>query len=380
MRREQCRPRDNWQEKVAKRGLTYHTLGGKPYWDESASYHFGSREIDVLERATNELHAMCLAAAGHVIANKRYAELGIPELAVPLIERSWEEEPPSLYGRFDFGYDGKNPPKLFEYNADTPTALIEAAVTQWDWQEEYYGDGVVDQFNSIHDRLIAKWRDILPTLPSKLIHFGYLDNPEDWMTVAYLMDTAQQAGATYQALVLEQVHWDPLVRAFVDQHGMLIQSFFKLYPWEWLVAEGYAQYLAQSLEKTRWIEPPWKMLLSNKGLLPILWELYPEHPNLLPAYRGGPRDLVDFVKKPIHSREGANIELYRNRSVRAATDGPYANGAFVCQALYELPSFDGNVPVIGSWVIDGEAAGIGIRESDGPITNNSSRFVPHIIV
>jgi glutathionylspermidine synthase len=37
----------------------------------------------------------------------------------------------------------------------------------------------------------------------------------------------------------------------------------------------------------------------------------------------------------------------------------------------------GSFPVIGSWVIGDAAAGIGIREDDGPITRNSSRFVPH---
>jgi len=35
---------------------------------------------------------------------------------------------------------------------------------------------------------------------------------------------------------------------------------------------------------TRWIEPPWKAVLSNKGILPLLWEMFPGHPNLLPAY------------------------------------------------------------------------------------------------
>lgn len=380
MRREICRPRPHWQQKVADRGLTYHSIDGKPYWDESACYQFGTREIDELERATNELHSLYLAAAEHVITSKRYAELGIPDLAVPLIERSWEEDSPSLYGRFDLGYDGVNPPKLFEYNADTPTALIEAAVTQWDWQEEYYGDGVVDQFNAIHDRLIAKWRESVPSLPEGSVHFAYLDNAEDWMTVAYLMDTARQAGIAVKALAVEQIHWDELLKTFVDQHGLFIHSLFKLYPWEWLVAETYAAHLEQSVEKIRWIEPAWKMILSNKGLLPILWELYPDHPNMLPAYRGSPRSLRDYVKKPIHSREGANIELVRGGRVRTSTSGPYGNGAFVYQGLYDLPCFAGNYPVIGSWVVGGEAAGMGIRESASPITDAASRFVPHVII
>jgi glutathionylspermidine synthase len=38
----------------------------------------------------------------------------------------------------------------------------------------------------------------------------------------------------------------------------------------------------------------------------------------------------------------------------------------------------GNYPVIGSWVIYGESAGIGIREDRQEVTTNSSRFVPHL--
>ena len=37
-------------------------------------------------------------------------------------------------------------------------------------------------------------------------------------------------------------------------------------------------------ETAHFFEPPWKMVLSNKGILPILWEMYPNHPNLLPSY------------------------------------------------------------------------------------------------
>ena len=45
--------------------------------------------------------------------------------------------------------------------------------------------------------------------------------------------------------------------------------------------------------------------------------------------------------------------------------------------MHALPAFDGNYPVIGSWIIGDDAAGIGIREDDTPITRNTSRFVPH---
>ena len=191
MRRIAATPRPGWQAKVEEAGLTWHT-GEQPYWNESAFYEFTAKEVDVLEAATNELEKMTLQAAQHVIDNKLYSRLAIPEIAVPLIESSWEAEPPALYGRFDLAFDGVNPPKLLEYNADTPTSLLEAAVVQWYWLQDCFPKR--DQFNSLHERLIALWKDLAQYLPGRRIDFCSMDDAEDGMTVTYLQDTAQQAG------------------------------------------------------------------------------------------------------------------------------------------------------------------------------------------
>src|SRR5580692_7573213 len=108
MRRVVSTPRDHWEARVEAAGLTWHS-GERAYWNEFAFYELTPREVDVLESSTNELAGMTLCAAQHVIDNKLYSKLGIPESAVPLIERSWHEEPPSLYGRFDLAYDGSSP-------------------------------------------------------------------------------------------------------------------------------------------------------------------------------------------------------------------------------------------------------------------------------
>lgn len=137
---------------------------------------------------------------------------------------------------------------------------------------------------------------------------------------------------------------------------------------------------------TNFIEPAWKLVLSNKGILPILWEMYEGHPNLLPSYFGDGANYLycgySFVKKPIFSREGANISLY----TRGGLDGPYlespgeyGNGPFIYQGWVDT-KVDDKYAVIGSWLVDHESAGMGIRESDGPITDNLSRFVPHVII
>lgn len=370
MRRVAAAPRVHWQSRVEAAGLTWHS----DYWNESAFYEFTRKEAETLESSTNELAQMTLRAAQNIIDNKLYAKLGIPQCAILLIEKSWEAEPPSLYGRFDLAYDGSNPPKLLEYNADTPTSLLEAAVVQWYWLREAHPS--CDQFNSIHDRLVARWKELSAYLPDRRINFCSIDDAEDGMTVAYLLDTAQQAGLAASMFPIDEIGWNGM--ELVGPDDQPLGAVFKLYPWEWMVREDFAKHLGQ--DRTVWIEPPWKMLLSNKGILPVLWELYPEHPNLLEARFENAGEMTAWVRKPLLGREGANITLHQ-AGVDLETEGDYGAEGFIFQELAPAACFNGMHAVIGSWVIGHEAlsaAGIGIRESESPIITNTSRFVPHL--
>jgi glutathionylspermidine synthase len=332
--------------------------------------------VEVVEDATNELSRLCLEAAEYVIKNDLFVRLGIPSGAIPIVKWSWENSQPSLYGRMDLAYDGFHPPKLLEYNADTPTALLEASVVQWLWLQEKFPNA--DQFNSIHERLVSTWAKLKARLDS-LLHFGYMDSGtgEDLMTITYLRETAEEAGIRTKEIEMPAIGWNS-ERGFVDLDENRITSIFKLYPWEWMLAEGFATHLLETYREMNWIEPIWKMLLSNKGILPLMWELSPGHPNLLEAYADGPGTLQEYVRKPLLSREGTNIRLQtRDRVIE--TSGPYGKEGYIYQAVASLPLLDGWYPVIGSWIIDGEAAGIGVRESATPITDHREKFVPHII-
>jgi glutathionylspermidine synthase len=391
MKRVAITPREGWQQKVESVGLAFHTLdNGEPYWDESAAYQFTAAEIDTLEAAGNELQTMCLAAAQHIIDNKRYAELEIPWAAIPAIEWAWQNEPPAIYGRFDLSWAGAasgHAPKLLEYNADTPTSLLEAAVVQWKWLEEMPESLVSrkpDQFNSIHEKLIAKWKD-LDSYLAKPVYFAALDYPEDQLTTVYLRDTAEQAGLKTLQMFMAEIGWNDGLQAFLDPNEDQMFSIFKLYPWEAMVAEEFGPHALDTYQAVRWIEPIWKMLVSNKGILPILWELYPGHKNLLEAYFDSPRAMTSYVKKPLLSREGANITLVRPDAPAIQTDGPYGGRRMVFQALAPKAVFyktngTPRYPVLGLWMVDQECCGMGIRESAGPITDNFSSFVPHFFV
>jgi glutathionylspermidine synthase len=374
MRRVPSTPRANWESRVEAAGLTWHTSESAPYWNESAFYELTAQEVETLEAGTNQLAAMTLRAAEHIIENKLYAKLGIPETAVHLIESSWEAEPPSLYGRFDLAYDGSHPPKLLEYNADTPTSLLEAAVVQWYWLQDVFPSR--DQFNSIHDRLLARWRELKPFLPAQHIDFCSIDDAEDGMTVTYLEDTALQAGLSASIFPIDEIGWNGAHFAAPDERAL--GAVFKLYPWEWMVREEFGRHLGK--DRTLWIEPPWKMLLSNKGILPVLWELYPGHPNLLEAHFEDPGKMTAWIRKPLLGREGANITLHQP-GLDLETDGDYGAEGFIFQELAALNRLNGMHAVIGSWLIGHEedsSCGIGIRESESPIITNTSRFVPHL--
>jgi glutathionylspermidine synthase len=382
MQRIPLTPRTNWQQKVESVGLTFHTLeNGTPYWDESAAYQFTAAEIDTLEAAGYTLQEMCLAAAQHIIDEKRYAELDIPDFAIEAIEWAWNNEPPALYGRFDISWEGaqsSSAPKLLEYNADTPTSLLEAAVVQWHWLKDMPSSLVSakpDQFNSIHEKLIAKWKDIDPYL-SKPIYFAALDNAEDQLTVTYLRDTAQQAGLDTRQLFLHEIGWNDAQQSFMDLDDHPIFSIFKLYPWEAMLQEEFGPHTLATYQAVRWIEPIWKMLLSNKGILPILWQLYPNHELLLEAHFDSPGAMRDYVRKPLMSREGANITLVRDNQTVVSTSGPY-NGKQIYQTLAPPAVFDNHHTVLGLWMIDQDCCGMGVRESFSPITGNLSSFVPH---
>ncbi len=378
MRRNAITPRLDWQRKVEQAGLVFHTEEDQPYWNESAYYEFTKFEIEEIETATSKLHEMCMEAVEHVISEQRYEPFGLSPATIQAIEWAWEAEPPTIYGRFDFVYDGFHPPKMLEYNADTPTSLLEAAVIQWKWLQELYPEK--DQFNSIWEGLVDQWNWLKNNhkLLGSQIHFGHGDLWEDELTVAVLRDTAHEAGLTTQSILMQDIGWHNEKQYFVDMTGMKIWTIFKLYPWEWMVEEQFGSYALANLERTQWIEPIWKLILTNKALLAILYELYPSSPYLVPAYLDGPHGLSQYVKKARLGREGSNVSIVVNGAEVEGRDGDFDKTGYVYQQYCEIPSFDGNHPIIGSWVIGENAHGIGIRETDGLITDNLARFVPHL--
>lgn len=383
MKRIAIAERGDWRAQAAECGFRFHTIDGERYWDERAYYAFTLRQIEHdLEDPSVELHQMALGLVDEIVGSEALMQrLAIPPAFRDWIADSWRRRDPHLYGRLDLAYDGHGPAKLYELNYDTPTSLFEAAFFQWQWLEDQREQGRLahdaDQFNSIHEALVERFASLTSLLPPPLYFAAVRASEEDQGTVAYLRDCAMQAGLYGDAIAIEDIGLSEDGN-FTDLDDQVIGSLFKLYPLEDLFGEQFGQALPGS--GIRLLEPPWKALLSNKGILPLLWERHRGHPNLLPAeFDDGSALPPGWVRKPLHSREGANVTLHLADGRVLESDGPY-QGPCIRQQAHPLPAFEGQYPMVGSWIVGDRACGIGIREDDSPITRDSARFVPHAIV
>jgi glutathionylspermidine synthase len=360
---------------------------GQAYWDESVYYQFTLKQIEEeIEQPTEEIHQMCLDIVDKVISDERWLQkFCIPEPHWDFIRNSWLTGEKSLYSRLDFSYSGNGPAKLYENNADTPTSLYETGFWQWLWLEDKVNAGEItrqaDQFNSLQEQLINRFTILREQHPEEVLHLACCkESEEDRGTVQYMEDCAEEAGIPTQFVYIEDLGYGE-GGYFTDLDHQVITWMFKLYPWEFMLREDYGEYLAEA--GVTWVEPPWKSLLSNKALLPLLWQQYPNHPNLLPAFFEedlSSSDLKSYVKKPIFAREGSNVTINKNGQIVEASSGPYGDEGFVYQEYHPLPVFGDNYTLIGSWLVDDKPAGMSVREDKSRITQDLSRYIPHIIV
>ncbi|SDE13867.1 Glutathionylspermidine synthase [Paracoccus isoporae] len=397
--------RPGWRDRAQELGFTFADMEGEPYWEESSAYRLSLNQIeDDIEDPATELHEMARAAVADAVTSEDWmTRMAIPTAHWDLVAQSWQDGEPELYGRMDLAYDGHGPAKLLEYNADTPTSLYESASFQWLWLEEQQQLGVLspqtDQFNGIYEALVMRWAQIASEGTD--VHFAAdRNNPEDYATVETLAYAAREAGLGAHFTDLAGIGLTEDGQ-FADDQDRVIGTLFKLYPWEDMLRDDFARHLEAA--GARYIEPPWKALVSNKAILPLLWQIYPGHPNLLPAFfeadiadalQGGsppahlarafaaaePALAAGHVSKPIFSREGAGVVIRENgRDTERAPDDSYDDHPRIVQALAPLPEMGGFYPVIGAWIIGQACAGMGIREDRSRITHNLSRFKPHFI-
>ncbi|MEB2831471.1 glutathionylspermidine synthase family protein [Campylobacter upsaliensis] len=370
-------------------GFSWHTdEDGSDYLDHQFIC-VSKNEANAYYEAANELYDMFIAAAQNVIDNDRFDELGIPFNLIDAIKMSWENEVHwHLYGRFDFagGLDGK-PIKLIEFNADTPTSLFESAILQWAMLKQNNLDEHL-QFNSIYESLMDNFKRLITLDESveefeehyrgwKILFSSVAGNKEEELTTKLLAHIAKDAGFECDFAYVDEVEFG---EEGIFKNGVNYEYWFKLIPWEEIaIEEGeLAMLLTQIMrnQKAIILNPAYTLLFQSKGILKILWELYPNHPLLLES-SCEPLQGKDFVRKPMFGREGANISIVKDDVKLQENIGPYGNNKMIYQQYYELNSNENEYYQAGVFFAY-EGCGLGFRKG-GLIIDNASKFVGHII-
>ncbi|CAF0919937.1 unnamed protein product [Adineta ricciae] len=350
---------------------------------------------------SNELHQMFLDATNYVVENddmlKRFC---IPEVFWPKIRQSWlNDKDLSLTGRFDLAFDGKQL-KVFEYNADSASALFEFAVIQEKWAQAVKLENSFMSGFQIHRLLLKNWQLICSHLNVKRVHLLIDNDQDEILTSLYMQYVLKQANIDSKLCILyDDLYWKD--SKIVDNEGHEVQLIWKTWMWESIFTDyleaGKTGELNKKIngehprlceialnDQIKIIEPLWKVIPSNKAILPVLWSMFPNHPHLLRSEWTLPDDLkqAGYVKKPIVGRCGHNVTLYdvKGDSVLDETQGKFTDRDCIYQQLFTLPKYDDYYAIIGSWIIHGLFAGFGIREDKKLITDADSPVTACCIV
>lgn len=371
-------------------GMQWHTDTDGSDYIAPELVPVSENEAEAYYAASNALYELFIEGAQHVIDQQRYTELGIAPRLIPLIEQSWERDDWHLYGRFDLagGLDGL-PIKLIEFNADTPTALFETSMVQWA-QLKANGLDEAAQFNNIHAMLQDNFRrvvvgdeaDFSSAYGAEKMLFSSIQGlPEDERTVRYLQHIAHEAGIFTDFSFLDETGFLPKQGVFNTDHQRA-DFWFKLFPWEDIAADEPELldilHSISELDSTRFINPAYTLLFQSKGMLAILYELFPDNPYLLET-RFSPLENQAQVEKKLFGREGENTRIvHANGSPMAEKEGRYGHHPSIYQAYAEMVNdAAGNYYQAGVFYVY-EACGLGFRRG-GPILDNMSKFVGHYI-
>lgn len=384
-----------------KIGFSWHTDSDGSSYVADELVQINTDEAEAYYTAANELYDMYVEAAEYVIENELFFELGIPFNLIDTIKKSWENDVHwHLYGRFDLsgGMDSK-PIKLIEFNADTPTGLFETAIVQWAILKAN-GMDESQQFNTVYEAISNNFKRLITLFddPDEIsketgqtrfeelykgwrILFSSIEgNDEEEVTTKLLQRMADDAGFVTGFAFLQDVLFDD--DNICDKDNQDYEYWFKLFPWEDIaIEEGeLALVLKNIVEKQAAIilNPAYTLLFQSKGMLKILYELFPDSPYLLET-SFEPLEGKAFVEKKVFGREGANVTFVNaDGSISAQTEGYYAHYKSVYQEAVDFPQDSaGNYYQAGVFFAY-EACGLGYRRG-GKILDNMSKFVGHVI-
>ena len=373
-------------------GFVWHTDSDESSYISDELVVISEDEAEAYYEATNTLYDMYVEAAEYVVEHNLFHEIGIPFNLVEVIKESWENDVHwHLYGRFDLagGVDGK-PIKLLEFNADTPTALFETAIIQWAMLKKS-GLEEKSQFNALYESLVNNFKRLVTleedvsTFEERYDGWNFLftsvkGNSEEENTVRLMQHIATEAGFKTEFAYIDDIEFSAGNGIFYQHKNY--ELWFKLIPWEDIALEesDLAMLLTNIIKNQKAIifNPAYTLLFQSKGLLKILWDLYPNHPLLLES-SFEPLEGKKQVQKPVFGREGGSITILDEESNKLAhAEGDYDSHKMVYQAYTELSTDAQGLSYQAGVFYAYEACGLGFRKG-GKILDNMSKFVGHIV-
>jgi len=350
--------------------------------------------IREIKHATNELHAMFMQATHQVLQDDSLlAKFNFPSSIWPRLRHSWNNRRNQMItGRMDFSVS-EHGVKLYEYNADSASCYMECGKVQGKWADHFGCGKGRNPGAHLHEYLVHAWKKSGVT---GLLHIMQDNDLEESYHALYMQKAIQEAGIRCKVLKgLSGVHWDN-ESCVVDSDGERITQVWKTWAWETAldqlrdqcdeVLELGHQPMSEGIKAPRLVdvllrkdvrvfEPLWTLIASNKAILPILWEMYPNHPYLLNTQFNLTDDLKNkaYVIKPIVGRCGANIAIVdRHHSITSETAGQFEAQDQVYQAFFELPKIDNYNVQVSAFSVDGRFSGAGVRVDESLILTSGS--------
>lgn len=374
--------------------------------DELEQYRYFRLSASVeqeLRRATNELHLMFLHATQAVLQDDALlARFNIPGSLWPRLRKSWENRRGQIItGRFDFAVSERGI-KVYEYNADSASCHMEAGRVQGLWANHFGVTEGEDSGSGLYPELVAAWA---ASGVEGMLHIMQDVNDEETYHAEYIQAAAREAGLPCRIIKgVAGLGWND-AGEIVDAEGTPIRFVWKTWAWETALDQIRAECEeddassglrtgAEPRKPPRLVdvllrpevmvyEPFWTLIPSNKAILPLLWQIFPDHPYLLDSRYELTADLQQrgYVSKPIAGRCGFNISLFdKHENLLKETSGRFDTQDHVYQELWKLPEIDGYRTQVCTFAVRGKYAGSCVRVDRSLIITRDSELLPLRVV
>lgn len=355
-----------------------------------------------LIKATNELHLMYLHATDKVLKDDSLLALfDIPKILWPRLRLSWQwRRHHMITGRMDFCMDERGI-KVYEYNADSASCHTEGGLILEEWVKNGYRGNGHNPAEGLLEELTGAWKH---SHARPFVHIMQDNDVEEDYHAIFIQRSLMQAGFDTKILRgLGALSWD-VAGQLIDDEGRHVNCVWKTWAWETAIEQirevSETEYAAVPIRtghpagEVRLIdvllrpevlvfEPLWTVIPGNKAILPVLWQLFPDHRYLLDT----DFEVNDLLKqtgyavKPIAGRCGSNIDLISAQDeLLDQSSGKFVDRKNIYQQLWCLPNVDGKYIQVCTFTVGGNYGGTCLRGDDSLVVKKESDIEPLIVV